>query len=924
MMINQYMELLKNPPADARSWTRWWWYGCAVTKEEITRHLSFMRDANIGGVEIQVVYPLHRDDNVKGIRNIDYFSPDFFDVIKHAVDTAESFGIKVDFTPGSFWPFGGPVVTREMAPQSAIPIQIDVCGPRSFSFDFTTRICGDIVGAVMGKMEQGCMIEETIRDIREKIKPKYLYSWPWGEELKELEIPEGDWKIVAFVVADYRQTLPAPGRNAGGYAIDHCRKDIAQYFFNTAVGPLVEKIGRGRLNGFFCDSIEVAGHNWTEGLFDEFKKRRGYDLKPYIYALWGEVGNVTPHIRYDYYKTMSELTVENFFEEFGKWCRENGSKSRIQAHGTWGDILKAYAAADIPEGETFGENDRLAVNTIHRRLPASAGHLYGKNIISNESFTWLRMPRFKETLENMKAAVDAIFLDGMNMIVNHGYSYTPESAGKPGWAFYASSHICHTNTWWPYYRNLSEYIQRVSAFLRLGRNVAEVGIYLPQADVWSENQMGDLHLAMKLEEYIGRDVADKINKAGYWFDYLNDEALTSLGRMEEEGLVINDNAYKVIILPEVKRLPLDTIGKLTEFVENGGILIAAGCIPSEGCGLLNAEDNSKTVRESMQRLFGNSSGRSHTVGKGIALKTDDKYDSLIEAVSKVIIPDAKIVGNDDCIGYIHRRVERKSSKDKAWDDIYFISNISDGYKETVIEFKNSRKDYIILDPMNGIQRTDMRNDKLSEGRTCVNIGFEPYESVIIIFSEEVSEENAVLFEKFFYSTKHVDLSEGWEFSVPAKKYSCHMDEINTWESIQELKHFTGQGIYKKTVHLDKSILEAGAITLEFEKVGEVAEVWVNGIQAGVLWKAPRKLDIREQLREGKNEIVVKVVNLWINAVIGPDWVDERIEGAVIEEWPYFSDVINHTTKRRLNPWRERNMVLEPLPSGLGGKVTLSY
>lgn len=921
-MINKYLELLKNPPAEARGWTRWWWYGCAVTKEEITRHLDFMRNAGIGGVEIQILYPLHMDDSVKGVRNIDYFSPEFFDAIKHTIDTAESFNMGVDFTLGSCWPYGGSFITHEMAPQSVIPVQIDVCGPQSFSFDFTTKINGKIVGAVMGRMEHGRMVENSIRNIRDNIKDKYLYNWPWGEELDEIDIPEGDWKIVVFASAEYRQTLPATAPNAGGYAIDHMRKDVAEYFFKTAGTPLVERVGKGKINAFFCDSIEVAGHNWTEGFFEEFRARRGYDLEPYIYALWGEVGNVTYGIRYDYYRTMSELTLENFFNEFGRWCTENGSKSRIQAHGTWGDILKAYAAADIPEGETFGENDKLMVNTIHRRLPASAGHIYGKPVISNESFTWLRMPRFMVTLENMKAAVDAIFLDGMNMIVNHGYSYTPEFAGKPGWAFYASSHICHTNTWWPYYKYLSEYIQRVSAFLRLGRNVAEVGIYLPQADVWSENQIGDLHLAMKLEEYIGRDVADRINKAGYWFDYLNDEAVCRLGEMTKDGLLINGNAYKIIILPEVKRLPVDTALKLEEFVRNGGTLIAAGSIPREGCGFIDASEKSRAVSESMKRLFGDGQEGMAAIEKGFVLWTKGKHDGLIDSLERIMPPDARIVRHGDCIGYIHRKVRKEDTESTKEDDIYFISNISAEYRSTVIEFKNGRTDFFILDPMNSEARTAYDYGMLEDGRSFIKIELKPYDSVIIIFSGCLPVKKPAAPKLPLAEANEIDISGDWEFSVTEKNYSCRMEKIHTWESIEELKYYTGQGIYRKTVNLNNSLLNSEKVTLEFEHVREAAEVWVNGTLAGVLWKSPRKLDIKDHLREGKNEILVKVVNLWINAMIDPGRADERIEGTVTEEWPYFSDVINHTTARRLNPWRERKMVKDPLPSGLGGRIIL--
>ncbi len=921
--MEKYLGILTNPPTEARGWTRWWWYGCAVTKEEITRHLEIMHKACIGGVEIQVLYPLHENDSKKRFKNIDYFSPEFFVMIEHTVEEAERLGMGVDFTLGSCWPYGGPFITREMAPQSVIPYQVDICGPCKYSMDFTTKITGSIIGAVMGRMDRGKMTEGSIIDIREKIKPKYLFNWQWGEELEALAIPEGDWKIVIFAVAEYRQTIPAAAPNAGGYAIDHCRKDISEYYFRNAGTPLVERIGKGRINAFFCDSIEVAGHNWTQGLFSEFRIRRGYDLEPYIYALWGEVGDITSYVRYDYYRTMSELTLENFFNEFAKWCSESGSKSRIQAHGTWGDILKAYAAADIPEGETFGEHDKLAVNSVHRRIASSAAHIYGKPVVSNESFTWLRMPRFTVTLENMKAAVDAIFLDGMNMIVNHGYSYSPESAGEPGWAFYASTHICHTNTWWPYYRYLAEYVQRVSAFLRLGRNVAEVGIYLPQADVWSENQLGDLHLAMKLEEYIGRDVADNISREGFWFDYLNDEAINTIGTIGEGGLLINENIYRVIILPGAKRIPLDTLYKLEEFTAGGGILIAAECVPGDGCGLISGSSDRIIIRDVVDRIFSEEDGIPASYGKGCAIWTKDKYSSLTDALNKVMIPDARITENKDRVGYIHRKVRNEGIEKEEYDDIYFISNISDGHADTVIEFKNGRTNFCILDPMNGTVRNDGDSGTLEDGLTYIKLQLEPYGSVIVVFSGEASEKSADTLRKPGNLIESVDISGGWEFSVPEKNYNCHMDKVHTWESIEELRYFSGEGVYSKTISIDSGFLKSDEVILEFEKVHEAAEVYVNGIRAGVLWKSPRKLDIKDFIHEGENVILVKTVNLWINAMIDPQRTDKHVESPVIREWPYFSDVINHITAIRLDPWREKMMVNEPLASGIGGKISLS-
>ena len=193
--------------------------------------------------------------------------------------------------------------------------------------------------------------------------------------MKNLEVPEGNYKIVIFLAGQFREHVLMPSRGAQGYVIDHNDAEASRFFFAQAGTPLVERLGRGMVQSFFCDSLELFGHNWTGKIYDEFEKRRGYSLKPYIYALWGKVKGMTEEIRYDFHKTMSELTIENFFSVMTEWCHEMGSTSRIQAHGTWGDILQAYGAADIPEGETFSEWDKYSVNTVHRRLASSAGHV---------------------------------------------------------------------------------------------------------------------------------------------------------------------------------------------------------------------------------------------------------------------------------------------------------------------------------------------------------------------------------------------------------------------------------------------------------------------------------------------------------------------------------------------------------------------
>jgi hypothetical protein len=104
-----------NPPADARPVMRWWWFGPSVRKAELKKELETMREAGIGGVEIQPVYPLALDEDAKGIRNLPYLSPEFLDSVSFANATARSLGLRVDITLGSGWPYGGPHTSLTLA-----------------------------------------------------------------------------------------------------------------------------------------------------------------------------------------------------------------------------------------------------------------------------------------------------------------------------------------------------------------------------------------------------------------------------------------------------------------------------------------------------------------------------------------------------------------------------------------------------------------------------------------------------------------------------------------------------------------------------------------------------------------------------------------------------------------------------------------
>ena len=113
--ISALQNNFRNPPEDSKIMVRWWWFGPAVTTEELDRELHAMKDAGIGGFEVQPVYPLTLDDPSKGLINLRYLSPEFLAAVSSTARTAHELGLRMDMTMGSGWPFGGPHITPELA-----------------------------------------------------------------------------------------------------------------------------------------------------------------------------------------------------------------------------------------------------------------------------------------------------------------------------------------------------------------------------------------------------------------------------------------------------------------------------------------------------------------------------------------------------------------------------------------------------------------------------------------------------------------------------------------------------------------------------------------------------------------------------------------------------------------------------------------
>ena len=418
--------------------------------------------------------------------------------------------------------------------------------------------------------------------------------------------------------------------------------------------------------------------------------------------------------------------------------------ARIQAHGAMGDVMQGYALAHIPEGEHIRGGDEYAVDIQHRRLASSAGHIYQKPVISAETYTWLRFPLFMVTLEMMKAASDAQFLDGINQIVNQGYSYSPPQAGQPGWTFYASTVINHNNIWWRHYNHLTQYIQRVCALLQQGVSVNPVGVYVPLADVYAKYGIGSLNMDVEIERQLGKDLFLELRRAGYDFDFINDDALARLASLHAGMLRAGTAAYSVVIVPDVQYMPPESVECLLRFVQDGGFLMFVARLPAAAPGLKDNDTRSARLASVLRTFWGGSLPRADdfvTCGKG-AVFLSHHPSVVLARLPAALPPDFEIVQAGDSsesarqrarenVGFLHRRSDDV--------DLYFISNISSFLQDLRVQFSVAHKIPQRWNPESGeMEDTLVFRHSVPAGSsspvTEVQVRLAPFESCFVVFS----------------------------------------------------------------------------------------------------------------------------------------------------------------------------------------------
>jgi len=429
-------------------------------------------------------------------------------------------------------------------------------------------------------------------------------------------LPKGNWTIVRIGVT----TTGHKNETAGGGKGLECDKfnPVAvklqfDNWFNKIYNSVDSATAKEVIKLFHVDSWECGSQNWTSNFPTEFKKRRGYDLLPYLPVMAGipiESTTKSEQVLHDVRQTIAELVNDVFYGTLKQLVQQKGMAFSAEsvAPTMLSDGMLHYKNVTMPMGEFW--NNSPTHDKPNDMLDAiSAAHVYGKQIVQAEAFTTLRM-NWNEHPGNLKALGDRNFALGVNKMVLHVMMHNPWMNKQPGVTLDPIGLYYQRNqTWFKQGKVWIDYMTRCQAILQQGKPVVDVAVFtgeelprrsiLPDALVntlpgifgkeWVEAEQKRLQninqQLRKIPDEISHsaniyDANDWVNPLnGYNYDSFNPDVLQGMSVVNGNVVTKGGMNYKILVLPaHTKMNPLNRISersikKIIELVKIGATVL---------------------------------------------------------------------------------------------------------------------------------------------------------------------------------------------------------------------------------------------------------------------------------------------------------------------------------------------------------------
>ncbi len=812
---------------EMKPWTRWWWLGNAVDEDNIKRELKEMAEAGIGGVEITSIYGVRGEEH----RFIEYLSPEFTEMVKFTIDEAGKLGMGVSLVPGAGWRCGGPFVPEEKGLWSLRMQKFEMNAGETWQLP--DRIVNAEAASFLG--EDGSI---TV------LQPDEEFASPVNGTVYVAErVPTGD---------DVKR--PSPGGE--GLAIDTFNEEITNWYLDEFWKRL--GINDAGIRCFFHDSFEYEG-NFTPNFTGEFRKRRGYDMSEVLHVLAGDYDDeeIVARVRSDHRETVSDLVLGSFMQPMKEWANSHQSLFRNQAHGSPGNMLDIYAASDIPETEIFGRVEPGTTAVFTNKFASSAANVTGQRLVSSESFTWLD-EHWTVTTADMMRGTNRFFLAGVNHMFFHGTTYSPEDAEWPGWLFYASTQINNRNPLWREMPAFFKYIERSQSILQNADQQSDLLVYWPFYDVAAAELGGRRNYtnidrgddAMWFRQFPLAGLSENLKKSGYTFDYVSDKQLLNSQVSDGEIITSGGAAYKAVVVPGTRFMPLETLRQLIEFIDQGGKVFFDAYLPQNVPGMYRVEMREEQMEEMK-----------------LAIDNDKWVGNVIELLDNASVHGERSLAEK---GFHHLKMEKNG------EDWYMVFNCGTRKLDEWVELSSKARSYVLYYPENGeISLAAKQGDS-------VRIQLEPERAVFIrcsrgrVDAPQFTYEDAKSESFVVRGLWNIEFIEGG----PVHPESITTGRLDSWTRLGDDQTRIFSGTARYSIEFDWS-KKTNSAFLNLGDVKDCARVKLNGKDIGSLLGPTYKIKV-DNLVEGENLLEVEVTNVAANRIR-----DYDIRGV---DWKKFYDI----------------------------------
>ena len=737
-------------------------------------------------------------------------------------------------------------------------------------------------------------------DLSKFLKPDGRLDW---------QFPAGRWTVMRFGWT----AIAAPARmgGGGGYEVDVLSTKGADLMMDTVakrMRDLSVKQAGGAPIIFHTDSWEIGADNqgqqptWTEDFRQQFLKRRGYDLVPYLPAMARRiVGGRQTSDRFlrDFRDTVADLLAGYYGRLQERAHQLKGGMNSESGYGSFPhphmDGLQLFGRSDRPMAEfwqPFPTWEREYLQEVDvMRTAASGARIYGNRFVQAETLTYNPTAGLFTAPADYRRTLHGAWVRGLNQAVIHKYTHQPFEE-KPGMLDYD---IFNRNfSWWPLADGFIGYMGRCQYLLQQGDFVADAAYFVGEGASRFVPGKASLNPALP---------------ASHDFDGINAEVLATRATVQDGRLVLpaipaapgadggSGPNYRYLVLadPQCVTMTAATLGRMHQLVNDGLTLVGNRPLRTPGLGNLTRDE--AELKKHADVMWGDpTAGQgAKPVGKGRVIWGRTMAEILSADGVK---PDvATVAGEPNGVGldgadlaWIHRRM--------AGADIYFLANPLDRPVDVTVVLRATGTVIYLFDPLDGCVRDLPERSVTKEGCTAAPMHFEPEQALFVVLREgyrkpetgrRTGDRNFPVLKTVFSldGAWQVTFDAAWVKPLPpaaapgSKEVTVTFDRLDDWSKRTEegIKGYSGVAVYRKSFNLPSGLAPDRPMFICTGAVKEMARVQLNGCNLGVAWCPPWRVSVPAGLlKAADNQLVITVANTWNNRLCadGALPVNERL------------------------------------------------